>query len=92
MPLLLESGAGWEGRLDMYWRGALALHKMTPSVLQSLLSQRPHLHGFLSEFDSGDDSSGPGEAEAQPSEIRDQWTSIIVFNAVPAFAPNMQLS
>ena len=64
VPLLLESGAGWEGRLDMYWRGALALHKMTPSVLQSLLSQRPHLHGFLSEFDSGD---GTGD-------MKDGWS------------------
>eukprot|EP01047_Picozoa_sp_COSAG01_P134453 COSAG01_NODE_64588_length_276_cov_0.576271_1_plen_80_part_10 len=53
MPLLLKecSGEGeqrhWGGKLDMYWRGALALQKMSTAALHTMAERRLHLHDEL---------------------------------------------
>lgn len=72
VPLLLESEAqgkdarqGWGSKLDMYWRGALSLHKMQVPMLQSMLQKRPYLHEYLAE---AIESEGGGTSNTSDSE------------------------
>ena len=72
VPLLLESEAhgkdarqGWGSKLDMYWRGALSLHKMQVPMLQSMLQKRPYLHEYLAE---AVESEGDGTSNTSDSE------------------------
>ena len=72
VPLLLESEAtgkdarqGWGSKLDMYWRGALSLHKMKVPMLQAMLQKRPYLHEYLAEAIGceGDGTSNTSDSE-----------------------------
>lgn len=53
VALLLEEESGhasesaWTGKLQMYWRGALALHKMPEKTLAAMLEKRPHLQDSI---------------------------------------------
>ena len=66
VPLLLEVGKSdetqrsWDGKLDMYWRGALALHKMSAQALRTMAERRLHLHDDLGMTEAGARSSGGG--------------------------------
>lgn len=73
VPLLLQSEGGnkdvrqgWGSKLDMYWRGALSLHKLQIPMLQSMLQKRPHLHEYLAE--GLEDDGGNEDPNASDSE------------------------
>lgn len=73
VPLLLtcegsnkDARQGWGSKLDMYWRGALSLHKLKIPMLQSMLQKRPHLHEYLAEGledDAGNEDPSVSTAE-----------------------------
>ena len=79
VPLLLEGEAvdeaggssarhGWSGKLDMYWRGALSLHKMQLPMLRSLLQKRPHLHDYLAVAAEAESLEDEEERHETPTE------------------------
>eukprot|EP01051_Picozoa_sp_SAG22_P010323 SAG22_NODE_922_length_6485_cov_1.825556_2_plen_871_part_00 len=78
VPLLLDGEAeggkdarrGWSGKLDMYWRGALSLHKMKVPMLQSLLQKRPYLHEYLAEAVQDDDVAEHSEHDIDAEGAR----------------------
>lgn len=80
IPRLLEGDVSdrdrrrrWVSKMDMYWRGALSLHKMKVPMLQSMLKKRPYLQEHRTEDvqNEGDDDdahtndSGPTNEELE---------------------------